>query len=859
MTFVFPILLGGLLLAGIPILLHLIMKQQPKRLSFPAFRFLVRRQRTNQRKLQLRHLLLLALRVLLIVLLCLALGRPRLFNQGLNLNSERPVAAVLVFDTSMSMEYQTSDKQTRLDEAKKRGQEFLNELPAGSRVVILDTADAVGSHRGDWLVSMSQARERIKALKTRPTSVSALQTLEYAYRILADSARSKEDETSRHFPRFVCVLSDRTRASWKIGKLKAAQNAAYQVPPSLEGLGQARAGITPLISLLKELRGKIPPAASRDYPEQSLIDSLEKLAPLLPTLSKADFPPDEKLCSLTENIQRQGRELLDLLPAEYPKQGPDSFRSKLTKNLQEVLGSVIGAQGLFIDVGIDQPVDLAITDVELPALANGQPRQIFDPDEKFVLRAIVAATGKDLNTTATWNLDQKTFTQAATIKAGERQTIPFEIDAHELKLHPGPYQVEVRLEPSDLLPFNNRRFLTFAIREPRRVLVLTEDPGKAQKFVDTLQLHAQKLGFEVDMRTPRDLPGINPLAYRVVYLFEVPAPEKSVWHFLETFVRQGIGLGIIPGRQELNKESYNNEDAQKIMPARLETIGTKGMDNGKELGAIWNLDDQTLFQHPFMAPFRAWKEYNVVKNPSEAFSFWQAKPNGKETLEVVSYKDPKFPAILDRRINQNKGRAGKVLLFTTPLDDQLPRWNDYLETKNAMFVVLVGLATNYLAGESEEPKFNFIAGQDEPNLSLPPGNRFPTYSLKGPDLLVPITTADKGSVLKFPQAETTGNYMLIGVNDGGENKQVISAFSVNVPADESDLTRVPLPEIESLFGPDAVIPVDRQANIREVLKGHWNEPVELFPLLMVALLLILALENLLANKFYRSHNETKEK
>src|ERR1700738_611187 len=138
MTFVFPILLGGLLLAGVPVLLHLIMRQKPKTLPFPAFRFLVQRQRTNLRKLQLRHLLLLAMRILLIVLLCLALGRPRLLHEVVNLSSERPIAAVLVFDTSMSMDYRTSDKVSRLDEAKKRGLEFLNELPAGSIVAVLD-------------------------------------------------------------------------------------------------------------------------------------------------------------------------------------------------------------------------------------------------------------------------------------------------------------------------------------------------------------------------------------------------------------------------------------------------------------------------------------------------------------------------------------------------------------------------------------------------------------------------------------------------------------------------------------------------------------------------------------------------
>ena len=70
MTFIHPLLLGGLLLVGIPVLIHLIMRQKPKHLLFPAVRFLLQRQKTNQRKLQLRHLLLLALRMLLLACIC---------------------------------------------------------------------------------------------------------------------------------------------------------------------------------------------------------------------------------------------------------------------------------------------------------------------------------------------------------------------------------------------------------------------------------------------------------------------------------------------------------------------------------------------------------------------------------------------------------------------------------------------------------------------------------------------------------------------------------------------------------------------------------------------------------------------
>src|SRR5204863_7716439 len=76
MTFIHGYLLFGLALAGLPVLIHLIMRQKPKQLPFPAFRFLRQKAFINRRKLQLQHLLLLLLRMLLIAALCLGLARP---------------------------------------------------------------------------------------------------------------------------------------------------------------------------------------------------------------------------------------------------------------------------------------------------------------------------------------------------------------------------------------------------------------------------------------------------------------------------------------------------------------------------------------------------------------------------------------------------------------------------------------------------------------------------------------------------------------------------------------------------------------------------------------------------------------
>jgi hypothetical protein len=48
-----------------------------------------------------------------------------------------------------------------------------------------------------------------------------------------------------------------------------------------------------------------------------------------------------------------------------------------------------------------------------------------------------------------------------------------------------------------------------------------------------------------------------------------------------------------------------------------------------------------------------------------------------------------------------------------------------------------------------------------------------------------------------------------------------------------------------------VVPISRKVNIHSALESRWQQPLELFPWLMLLLLFVLAVENLLSNKFYR--------
>jgi hypothetical protein len=844
MTFVFPILLGGLLLAGIPVLLHLIVRQKPRTLPFPAFRFLVQKQKTNLRKLRLRHFMLLAMRVLLIVAMCLALARPRLFYEGLNLSSDRPIAAILLFDTSASMDYKSGDV-SRLEEAKQRGLELLDRLPEGCRLLVLDSADVLRDRAVEpWLRTSEEARKRIAALKVRAANAPVTRSLERALRRFGDTARTAEDPQAQKMLRFLCVFTDRTRGCWEGERIETLQELSDQVPPLYEGLQQARSQLSPLQDLLRELRDQLPPAG-KEYSDQSLLEAVGLLQEELRSLTPAELPPNETLGGAVRKVRRLARELLkQTAPSEAAQEAPEEYRTKLHLSLSSVLRDLAGVQMLFVDVGVEQPVDLALLGLELPRDARGQMQQSFAAGERWVLQAVVQATGKDLDNSLLCQLDgKKQPPRSFKVAAGQKEVIGLLDSSALTDLAPGPHQVEVRFETAaDALSFNNQANLTFAVRDRRRVLLLTDSSNGAA--LPARALTALGLDTTVQELQPKEVPKLA--GYHAVYLVGVDQPGPELWRALEDFVRQGGGLAIVPPGDELQPAAYNEGPAQKLMPGTfIEPVKVQ------EPGSSWSWDgERGRFQHPFLQAFGVWKDdpnTDFMRFPRGAVRYWEVKSYDPRAV-LVRYQDKKkTPAVLERLTEPGQG---KVLLFTTPLDEREPAWNNYDAKVTSFYLALMLQSSRYLCGEQEGRNLNFTLGQDEPTVVLPPGPRFASYALIGAELFDKLSANDKG-MLTFKELAEPGNYVLEGRNPDANQKQIVAAFSVQMPPEESDLTRVPEPEIERLAGTGAVIAPGRHVELRQALEGHWSEPVEVFPWLMVLLLFVLAVENLLANKFYR--------
>lgn len=194
-------LLAGAALAALPIVLHLIMRQQPRHLEFPALRFVRRRRDANRRRLRLRHLILLALRVAAICLLAAALARPFIMvSAGAWGGQEAPVAAALVFDTNLRMEYR-HENRSRLEAASETALWLLPQLPADSEVAVVDT----GPGAAIFQIDLGAAKQRVERLQAEAVSRPLVEVLPDALELLRKSELSRKE---------VYLFTDLTQAAW---------------------------------------------------------------------------------------------------------------------------------------------------------------------------------------------------------------------------------------------------------------------------------------------------------------------------------------------------------------------------------------------------------------------------------------------------------------------------------------------------------------------------------------------------------------------------------------------------------------------------------------------------------------------
>jgi hypothetical protein len=211
MGFLTPLLLGGIALVAIPVVLHLVMRQQPREMTFPALRFVKQRRDANRRKVKLRHWLLLALRCLLIAGLALALARPTFKGTGLRGKEGAPLAINLVVDNSLRMEYVHSN-ESRLEKAKQTALELVEKLPEDATVAVSDLGRAAHGYAPDLNAAASRLQNLRATAEARPLVDAVLDSIKLA----AEQADRRQE---------VFVFTDLSQGAWNDEGLKEINDA----------------------------------------------------------------------------------------------------------------------------------------------------------------------------------------------------------------------------------------------------------------------------------------------------------------------------------------------------------------------------------------------------------------------------------------------------------------------------------------------------------------------------------------------------------------------------------------------------------------------------------------------------------
>ena len=205
MAFLNPLFLFGLLAAGIPLIIHLWNRRRVVTIDFSSLMFLTAAHRENARRFQLRQLLILFLRMLIVALIALALARPFL-TLGLPVASVRAKTdLVIVLDNSYSMAYQDIDG-IRFEKAKTLATDILNTLRHGDSAALILMSDIPKPVFRQLTPDIAGVTEAITDTEVSYRTTNVQPSLELAHEILAASEQLNKE---------IYLISDFTQNGWK--------------------------------------------------------------------------------------------------------------------------------------------------------------------------------------------------------------------------------------------------------------------------------------------------------------------------------------------------------------------------------------------------------------------------------------------------------------------------------------------------------------------------------------------------------------------------------------------------------------------------------------------------------------------
>jgi hypothetical protein len=822
MNFLHLSLLAGMAAMAIPVALHLLSRRQPKLVAFPALRFVKHTVVQQRGSWQLRHFLLLCLRVGMFGAMALALARPRVHSAmvttalGLGLVTAGAIFASLVALVAV---------------VTRRG--------IG---VWLPAAIIAGAL---WLTGIIWTGVSV----TRgPVVPSSDQSAPVAAALIIDSGPTL-DYRAENEKRFAVA---KKMATWILSKLPIDSRVGVLTGAPIGALSLDPATAKGQVDILQ--------------PQAVRVDLSARLRTAIDLLLASDL--ERKEVYVITDLMKPGWSASDASLTEFLKQHAD-----------EVLVQVI-------DVGAENSTNWRLGDLEIdsesvPEGSNASwqvtvSRSAKTPGASATVKLLQEESGLPIISNDALKVPPSSTVDQATIDLST--STDGQVTLTSPSLSPGSHNFRIELDVADPLQIDNTRYATVVSAAQQSALVVADDadaarllkwalspssgdspqnapPANAASVAtpgDTDNTANTNNAAEANQTNSGDATGLldrpasaqqvrsSQLAqtvlerYGVIYVNDPPSLPPASIALLKNFVNQGGGLFLALGPTLGNIDEARQSPLNELLPGSLARVARRPVD------------DDSLFlvpvstSHPLFHVFESIAD-DVPWNLFPLRRLWEFESLGAAAQVLMTTSDRAQPAlILERR------GSGQILTLVTPLPAQPgdESWNELLSESDSWpaYGLILG-AARLLSGQTQS-RYNFAAGE---NASLDNDPKlFPmNYMLFAPDGQRRNLQGDNG-ILLLGQLNQAGTYRMRGL----QGSVTTRAVSVNTPSLDTQLDRMTGGELDDLLGAGNYRLARQQSEVESSV-GQARYGRELFPVLMACVAALFLAEQAMSNRFYK--------
>ncbi len=651
--------LGAVLALG-PIVLHLLLQDKPKRLPFPALRFVMARQQHARRSYRLRHWVLLALRVAVIGLVALALSRPAaataLFGSSLLLGATLVSGALfLLLTLSWRHQLRSADEALASRAASVNGRNSAG----GARSAGARGLGAGGAGAPPAAATEPGSRGNAGGGRARNWPIVLLTLVVLGHGLAAGwlatqlfNSGSGPVLTGKQPVAAAIVIDTSPRMLYRLEnqtRLERAQSLAASIVERLPAGSQVMivdSGPNPVGLSLDLAAAKQQISALRiNYQSQPLPNRVRAATQLL-----ADSPLEGRELFVVSDLSRpswtaagsaaQRLELDDGLSIYVVDVGAKSHENwsidqwdlptpaitpggtiqvnatiarKAVRNLGEDLMTAVAADrnrgtdataAAAEPEGADdvaEPIDLGAADAAMATELPAEGRTVRLLIEKPEAGKPVHRNGETLVPSQYWERVSQ-----VNLAPGQSTEVSFSVPDLPEGIHHG----WVEIVGGDALGFDNRRFFTITVQPAWRALIVNGPGVNDANFLEAIapETVRDKGQAVFDCRVIRDgqLGEVNLTDFRAVFFLNPGPLGDDAWRQLDRYVSGGGSVGFFLGHNALSlvegrsvpHPSFNGPLAQRVLPGVLE--------------APWRQPDGLLFEptawdHPIfsrMQPLR---------------------------------------------------------------------------------------------------------------------------------------------------------------------------------------------------------------------------------------------------------------